>query len=169
MRDGDCNDNQRWPANPGCPAHSREPEFDNADTAITGITVNGSVLPSGAYDTTPAGWIAFNPAQSTLLQGTSAKNIVISATGYSADAVVQTLAGVQPPSLSAASLSNGHLQISFTSATNLSFSVLATNNLSAPKTNWPVVGVAIESPAGSYHYTNSAATDASLFYILRQP
>ena len=137
--------------------------------AITGITVNGSTLPSGAYDTTQAGWIAFNPSQSTLLQGTSAKNIVISATGYSGDAVVQTLAGVQPPSLSAASLNNGQLQINFTSATNLSFTVLATNNLSAPKTSWPVVGTAIEYPAGSYHYTNSAATNASLFYILRQP
>jgi hypothetical protein len=137
-------------------------------TAITGITVNGSALTSG-YDTTQAGWIAFNPSQSTLLQGTSAKNIVISATGYSAAAVVQTLAGVQPPSLNAVSLNNGQLQINFTSATNLSFSVLATNNLSAPKATWPVVGSAIESPAGHYHYTNSAATDASLFYILRQP
>jgi hypothetical protein len=52
----------------------------------------------------------------------------------------------------------------------LSFSVLATNVLTASETNWPVVGQAVESPAGSgnYQFTNSSATNLQ-FFILRQP
>ena len=62
-------------------------------------------------------------------------------------------------------------QLSFTNATGASFSVLATNNLLAPRTNWPVVGHTVENPIGSgnYQYTNTAATNAQLFYLLRQP
>jgi hypothetical protein len=69
-------------------------------------------------------------------------------------------------------LSGGKLAFSFTNATGLSFSVLGTNNLTAPKANWPVIGTAVESPAGSgnYQFTNSLpATNGSLFYLLRQP
>ncbi len=69
-------------------------------------------------------------------------------------------------------LTGGKLTFSFTNATGLSFSVLATNDLTAPKTNWPVVGPAVESPAGSgkYQFTNSIpATNSRLYYILRQP
>ena len=75
------------------------------------------------------------------------------------------------PKLVGVTLSGGKFVFSFTNATGLSFSVLATNNLLVPTANWPVVGQAIESPAGSgnYQYTNSAATNAQQFYILRQP
>ena len=41
---------------------------------------------------------------------------------------------------------------SFTNAPGLSFSILATNNLAAPRSIWPVVGPAVESPAGSGNY-----------------
>jgi hypothetical protein len=54
----------------------------------------------------------------------------------------------------------------------LSFSVLATNNLSAPIATWPVIGAAVENPAGSgqYQFTEpNPATNSNLFYILRQP
>ena len=67
---------------------------------------------------------------------------------------------------------DGKLTFSFTNVTGLSFLVLATNDLTAPKTNWPVVGQAVESPAGSgkYQFTNSIpATNSWLYYILRQP
>jgi hypothetical protein len=65
----------------------------------------------------------------------------------------------------------GKLTFSFTNPTGLSFSVLSTNDLTVPKANWPVVGQAIESPAGSgnYQYTNSAVTNLQSFYIIRQP
>jgi hypothetical protein len=64
------------------------------------------------------------------------------------------------------------VQFTFTNTPGLSFSVLATNNLAAPRANWPVVGTAIENPAGSgqYQFSDSnPATNGTQFYILRQP
>jgi hypothetical protein len=245
-------------------------------SAITGITVNGTALPTAAYNKTQAGKLVFDPSQSALLQSSGSKTIVISAAGYSTNSIVQTLAagtatklvittqptapagnggtlaaqpvvavqdqygnaitstasiaaavgagtwtiggttskaavsgtatftgltatsaaavtgatisftssgltGVTssafnvpapiPSNLSGVALSAGKLKFTFTNVTGLSFSVLATNNLTAPVANWPVVGAAVESPAGSgnYQFTNSAVTNAQLFYILRQP
>ena len=77
--------------------------------------------------------------------------------------ILSSLAGVK--------LSGGSFIFSFTNATGLSFSVLGTNNAAAPKTNWPVVGHPVESPAGSgkYQFTNSPATNPPQFFILSQP
>ena len=88
------------------------------------------------------------------------------------DVFFTTASAATPPVLSGISLgAGGGFQVAFTNATGLSFSVLATNDLTAPKSTWPVVGTAVESPAGSgnYSYTNPAATDGPMFYILRQP
>jgi hypothetical protein len=63
-------------------------------------------------------------------------------------------------------------QFSFTNVTGLSFSIRATNNLSAPKAAWPVIGTATENPAGTgnYQFTDpSPATNSSRYYILSQP
>lgn len=67
--------------------------------------------------------------------------------------------------------SSGSFVLGFTAPTGSSFSILATNNLAAPISTWPVLGSATESPAGSgnYVYTNSTATNGQQFYILRQP
>ena len=113
----------------------------------------------------------FYPAQSSLLQSFGSKTIVISATGYSDDSVVQNLASIPATVIHGTMLSNGQLTFTFTNYTGLNFSVLATNDISAPLTNWPVIGTAVENPAGSgnYQFTNSAATNAQEFYILRQP
>jgi hypothetical protein len=110
-----------------------------------------------------------------LLQGTVyhyqivATNVAGVTSGSDANFTTLT---VTPPQLGSAILSRagGSFQFSFTNATGASFSVLATNNVAAPRTNWPVVGQATESPAGSgtYRFTNSSATNM-LFYILRQP
>jgi len=247
--------------------------------AITGITVNGTTLPPAAYNLTLAGKIVFDPSQSALLQNSGAKTIVISATGFSTNSVVQpllasaatqlvitkqptapigdggalvkqpvvvvkdqfnntvtnnvsivaaavlpdpvtwTLGGSKtvttsggtatftnltafstnavtgaaisftagglsvtsaPPFtipapiqsvLGGTSIGAGKLALNFTNATGLSFSILATNNITAPVSTWPVVGTAVESPAGSgnYSYTNSAATNDMQFFLLRQP
>ena len=244
-------------------------------SAITRITVNGSTLPTIAYNTNLAGRIVFDPSQSTLLQSTGAKTIVISATGYSTNSVIQsigagaaaklaittqpvapagnggalatqpvvavqdqygnattstasivaavgggtwTIGGVTtkaavsgsasftnltatsiaavtgatitftatgltgvasssfnipapiPSSLGGVTLVGGKFKFTFTNAAGLGFSVLATNNLAAPKATWPVIGQAVEGPAGQYNFTNqSPATNSALFYILRQP
>lgn len=247
--------------------------------AITGITVNGTTLPSAAYNTTVAGKITFDPSQSPLLQSSGTKTIAITATGYSTNTVAQSLVAtaatqlvltkqptapvgdggplaIQPvvvlkdqfgntvtnaASITAAPagplpiswtlggtktiaasagtatfagltafstnsvtgatitftsgalsvtstpgftipapiqsilggtvLNNSTMTFAFTNATGLSFSVLATNDITAPVSTWPVVGTAIESPAGSgnYSFTNSAATNGQQYFILRQP
>jgi len=64
------------------------------------------------------------------------------------------------------------VQFSFTNATGLSFSVLGTNNLTAPTATWPVIGHAVENPSGSGQYQfidTTPATNGTEFYILRQP
>ena len=74
--------------------------------------------------------------------------------------------------LSAAALTGGKLTFSFTNFTGLNFSVLATNNITAPEATWPVIGTVVESPAssGTYRFTNSTpATNGNMFYLLRQP
>lgn len=115
---------------------------------------------------------------SGLLQGTGYHYQIVASTAAGtasgSDKTFTTLA-VTPPKLGGTSggitFSGGVFQLAFTNATGASFSVLATNNLTAPRTNWPVVGHAVENPAGSgnYQYTNSAATNAQLYYMLRQP
>ena len=147
------------------------PEVPAWRSAITNITVNGSILPPAAYDTTQSGKIVFKPAQSALLQSPGLKTIVIGAAGYSGDTVVQTLNLFQSL-LNGVSLSGGNLTFAFTNATGLGFSVLSTNNLAAPVSTWPVLGPAVENPSGSGHYQFTApnpATNSAQFYILRQP
>ncbi len=141
-------------------------------SAITGITVNGVSLPSAAYNVTQTGKIIFYPSQSTLLQGSGQKSIIVTATGYSADAVVQTLIGVPSPVVGSTTLANGKLTFAFTNLTGLSFSILATNNIAAPKATWPLIGTAVENPVGSgqYQFSDSnPATNGTQFYLLRQP
>jgi hypothetical protein len=147
------------------------PENPAWRSAITNITVNGSTLPPAAYDTTQAGKIVFNSSQSALLQTPGLKTIVVSATGYSQDSVIQNLTYIQSV-LTGVGLSGGHLAFSFTNVTGLSFSVLETNNLTAPVATWPVVGAAVENPPSSGHYQFTApnpATNSPQFFILRQP
>jgi hypothetical protein len=67
--------------------------------------------------------------------------------------------------------STGKFKFAFTNPTGLSFSVLATNNLTAPRSTWPVVGTAVEYPtnSGNYSFTNATTGTNLLFYLLRQP
>jgi hypothetical protein len=106
-----------------------------------------------------------------LLQSPGTKNLVITAAGYSDDSVVQNLT-VPSFSLGGVSLSGGKVTFGFTNATGLSFSVLGTNDLTAPITTWPVVGAVVETPSGSGHYEfidSNPATNGTWFYRLRQP
>ncbi len=69
-----------------------------------------------------------------------------------------------------ATLANGKFTFTFTNATGLSYSVLATNLVNAPVSTWPVIGTTVESPAGSgtYTFTNSTGANTQLYYLLRQ-
>ncbi|HEU6448355.1 MAG TPA: hemoblobin-interacting domain-containing protein [Verrucomicrobiae bacterium] len=146
------------------------PEDSNWRSGITSVTVDGTILPPAAYDATRSGLIVFDPAQSGLLQSAGSKTIVINAIGYSADSVVQTINPVYSTTLGGISLNDGGMKFTFTNTPGLSFSVLSTNNITAPVSTWPVIGTAIEGPAGIYNFTNSVtATNSQQFYILRQP
>ena len=139
--------------------------------AITAITVNGSTLAASAFGATQAGQITFDASKSALLQTAGRKQIVISATGYSDDSVVQNIALLQPV-LGSVAINGGRMSFSFTSATGQNFSVLGTNDVTAPLNTWPVIGTATEMPPGSGQYEfadPNGATNGSRFYILRQP
>lgn len=110
----------------------------------------------------------------TALGGNAVANATISFSSGGLTGVTSAAFTIPAPVhsiLGGTTLSGGRLVFSFTNFTGLSYSVVATNNLSAPLTNWPVVGTVVESPAGSgnYSYTNSAATNGPQFYLLRQP
>jgi hypothetical protein len=69
-------------------------------------------------------------------------------------------------------VTGGKFVFQFTGTSGLTnYNVLATNNIAAPRATWPIVGAAVESPAGSgvYLFTNSAPTSGQLFYSIRQP
>ena len=60
--------------------------------SISGITVGGTTLSSGAYNSTVAGTITFTPSASALLQSAGSKSIVISSTGYTGASLTQNIA-----------------------------------------------------------------------------
>lgn len=140
-----------------------------------GLTASyGSVTPTNLL-ASGAGATAVTNLISGLNQGTTYHYQIIASsaagTVTGADKTFATLK-VTPPILAGlGGPGSAVFQLSFTNATGASFSVLATNNLLAPRTNWPVVGHTLENPIGSgnYQYTNTAATNAQLFYLLRQP
>jgi len=147
------------------------PDDSTWRSAITGITVNGSPLPSAAYNKTQPGKIVFNSSQSSLLQTAGAKTITFTATGYSTDSVVQSLAAVPQSTLGGVSVSGGNLKFTFTNATGLNFSVRGTNDIALPRP-WPVIGMPTENPPSSGHYQftdPNLATNSALFYYLSQP
>jgi hypothetical protein len=73
---------------------------DNSNwrSAITGIKVNGTTLPTAAYAIS-AGQIVFTPSASPLLQVARTVTIAIAAAGYSSDLVSQSIAAGAPRQL----------------------------------------------------------------------
>ena len=67
-------------------------------------------------------------------------------------------------------LSNNAAKLAINFTPGASLTVLATTNLSLPSSNWTVLGVAMESPAGYFQYTDLGATNFSRrFYRVRTP
>ncbi len=134
--------------------------FTNAAGAAVGITSYGFVNPAIAPNAGSTNvQVYFVPTDTTdYLNATNTVTVTVNT------APAAQLKG-------AVQVSHGVFAFAFTNFTGLSFSVLATNNLAVPKSSWPVVGTAIEYPAGSgnYQYTNTSATGTNQFYIIRQP
>jgi len=113
-------------------------------------------------------------AFSTNSTGTGTVVTIVFSSGSLAPATSSSFVIPKPvvSKLNQTKLVGGNLVFSFTNATGLSFSVLATNDVTAPLATWPVIGQAVENPTGSgnYQFTNSApATNAELFELISQP
>ena len=75
-----------------------------------------------------------------------------------------------PPCIGSCSLPGASaFQISFTGATNTSYTVLSATNLALPLSNWTALGTATESASGQYQFTDTTATNARQFYRLLWP
>jgi len=130
-------------------------------------TLGGTkTVAASAGTATFAGLTAFstNSVTGATIAFTSGALSVTSSPAFNIPAPIQSVLG-------GAAVNNGKMTFAFTNATGLSFSILATNDITAPVATWPLVGTAVESPAGSgnYSYTNSAATNGQQYFILRQP
>jgi hypothetical protein len=131
-------------------------------------------LAIGSWPTNAALWLVWQQLDS---QG-SAQGIAIDNLNFSATTQMVSTGPILPITITPRSMhvvgfgAAAAAQFSFTNAPGLSFSILATNNAAAPKTNWPVIGTAVENPAnsGNYQFTDpNPATNSPRFYILRQP
>jgi len=94
---------------------------------------------------------------------------------FSASVLPSTL--VQPITINSSSFAitgsgaSAASTFSFTNAPGLTFSVRATNNITAPKSTWPVIGTITDSVTpGFYQFLDTnPATYGSLFYIISVP
>jgi hypothetical protein len=80
-----------------------------------------------------------------------------------------TLPGI-PPHITASFSSNGAVQLDFTNFTEGPYTVLGADDVSLPSSNWSVLGTAIESSPGQFHFTDDHATNyLQRFYRVRSP
>jgi hypothetical protein len=148
------------------------------------LTVNGTQssnqislavtnLAIGNWPTNAALWLVWQQLNSQgSEQGEAIDNLSFSAISVLPPTVITPLNITAGSTHIVGSGASAAAQFAFTNASGLSFSILATNNVTAPKANWPVIGTAVESPSGSGHYQftdPNPATNSPRFYILRQP
>src|SRR6185369_11995709 len=68
------------------------------------------------------------------------------------------------------SLPGGVFQLRFTNLSGLSFTVLASTNLSLGSSNWTVLGTPTEAPPGYYQFNDLPTTNnGTRFYRVRSP
>jgi len=84
---------------------------------------------------------------------------------------VQVYLATNSPTLkNTVKLGNGSVQFSFTNQSGLTFSVYASTNAALPLAQWTPLGNPVESPAGSFQFADSQATNAaSRFYRVTSP
>jgi hypothetical protein len=144
--------------------------FNYGPTTSYGSTTATNILPAGYNPVDVSAWLTGLAAGTSYHYRISTTNSIGSGTG--SDVGFSTLP-VTGPSIGTVTLTSGDkASFTFSYTTGDSFHVLATNNLTVPVNSWPVIGAAIESPAGSgqYQFTDpNPATNKSMFYILRQP
>jgi hypothetical protein len=73
-----------------------------------------------------------------------------------------------PPEISSISRSNGVFQLSFTNGTpGTTYSVLFSTNVSAPLTNWTVLGTVVQLNPNLWQFSDTQATNDRGFYTIR--
>ena len=76
----------------------------------------------------------------------------------------------RPRLINPVKLANGSFQFTFANPDGLSFTVLATTDLSLPLSNWTALGSPVSIGGGLYQFTDSTAVNYSRrFYQLRSP
>jgi hypothetical protein len=69
------------------------------------------------------------------------------------------------PRLKGVNLGNGVFQLSFTNTPGLNFSILASTNIAVSVTNWTVLGMPTENPAGQYQFTDSVTNNVQFYRV----
>ena len=133
----------RWADN-GLPVYST-----GAGTNLT-VLFDGSILTRANNDTT---WKRLG---SNTGLGSAWQQVVIAVTS--------------PALKNTARLVNGSVQFGFTNQPGMTFTVLTSTNVALPLAQWTPLGAPVESPAGTYQFTDSAATNyARRFYRAVSP
>jgi hypothetical protein len=74
------------------------------------------------------------------------------------------------PLVNVTQLGNGNVQFAFTNLSGPSYRVLASTNVAAPLNTWTSLGAPTESPAGTFNFTDTQATNYPLrFYRVTTP
>ena len=77
---------------------------------------------------------------------------------------------VYPPVLTGVTKGDGVFQLGFTNGTpGATYSILFSTNLTAPLSNWVVIGTASQVVPGLWQFTDTKATDPVRFYRVRSP
>ena len=145
-----------------------------SSASIAAAAVQGTWTLGGTKTRTAASGVAtFTNLTAFSAQAVAGATIAFSSSGLTgATSSVFNIPAPINSLLGGVGVAAGRLGFTFTNISGLSYSVLATNDLSAPVATWPVIGTATESPAGSGHYQftdPNPATSNNLFYYLRQP
>jgi hypothetical protein len=150
------------------------------------IVFHGSVLPGSAAGHVPSGFLSFWDGTNSLAQlpltnamcgfmltNLSGSNHAFSAR-YSSDSYFASssvaLTAVPPLLSRVTRLSDGTFQFGFSNYVGLSFTILASPDVTLPLSNWPALGPASEIFPGQFQFSDPDSTNNILrFYRVRSP
>jgi hypothetical protein len=143
--------------------------YDSSYNLLDTVTYTWSTSTAGPFPSTPV------PTTITSANLPSfAANTVLNVQGFwtiNVDPGTLNVATVAPPRTLTGMhfVANGSFQFGFTNLPSAAFTVLCTTNLLVPLSQWKSLGTPVESPAGQYQFTDTAATNSARFYIVTSP
>jgi uncharacterized delta-60 repeat protein len=137
------------------------------------FTTGPSVTANGTLTYTPNGTNGVATLGISLRDDATAGGVALTTPVQMFTITVDPPSAQPPPVLDRQSLKilgDGSFQFSFTNTNNLAFSVLAATNVTLPRSNWMVLGVATNIGGGRHGFTDPQATNSrNRFYLLRAP